>query len=873
MQSTSALAAVTFACLTATSAIYAQDTTPPASFDLVSPSNGGWCMAACRFDWQTASDDTGVVKYVLHVNGVVKKDDIPAVLSEYTLSVGEALPEGPPYSWYVQACDAAGNCRDSANTRSFRVDNRSPAPFALLQPDHDSWASLRRDIAFSWGASADEESGFASYEFFIDDVMRAVLPAGQSSITASNISFAMSALTDGAHDWKVVAVDLVGNRRPSESRTVRVDSTPPSYPSPSAMPHEVWVGTGRPSFEWSPALDEASGVASQAIGLDPGLPVNVNSLFDTALGGCQSGSGGREVWECTSGGWSTRSHSRPPWLGSFGGASGVASLYSTNLIQGLSYLRQELLLPPGLVTVRARLRQQHYAGRAELYVRAGSLAWPVFVDQRLDDAVDVQAWRVFEVDLSGLPERPLTLSLELYRGLATAFHVDELSVRPLARTYADIAAGATTFMAETGPALEDGAHLWWVYATDEAGNVGSAGPFTVRVDTTPPPRMQLTGQNGGTADGAIIENPTPQLCWVPASDIGSGIAHYVLYVDDAVSRGGIPAASRCTTPGTPLSEGLHEWSVVAVDAVGNTETSLQSWTVIYDVNPPEPFQLLEPAEAATLAEARPTLSWTAAIDQGAGLNHYELAIDSGASSPCSTPCIVPASETSFVPSQDLAAGQHSWSVTAVDKTGKRTQAGPSTFGLVATPTATITVTRTATPTPTATDTPTRTATPSNTPTVTATWTTTPTDTPTATHTGTNTATTTPTPTETAVATPTATPSATATPTGTSTFTLTPLATAPATEGPTENATALATVTDTPVTSASPTPTATPMPCVGDCDGDARVTISELIRGVNVALGTAEIAACRSLDRDGDGAVSISELIQAVNTALFGCPST
>jgi hypothetical protein len=59
-------------------------------------------------------------------------------------------------------------------------------------------------------------------------------------------------------------------------------------------------------------------------------------------------------------------------------------------------------------------------------------------------------------------------------------------------------------------------------------------------------------------------------------------------------------------------------------------------------------------------------------------------------------------------------------------------------------------------------------------------------------------------------------------------------------------------------------------CAGDCNGDGRVSISELIRGVNIALGATEAAACPTFDGDGDDRVSIAELVRAVNRALSGC---
>ena len=51
---------------------------------------------------------------------------------------------------------------------------------------------------------------------------------------------------------------------------------------------------------------------------------------------------------------------------------------------------------------------------------------------------------------------------------------------------------------------------------------------------------------------------------------------------------------------------------------------------------------------------------------------------------------------------------------------------------------------------------------------------------------------------------------------------------------------------------------------------AAVTIDELIRGVNIALGNTPLSNCPAFDANGDGEVTIDELIRAVNAALDGC---
>ncbi len=58
-------------------------------------------------------------------------------------------------------------------------------------------------------------------------------------------------------------------------------------------------------------------------------------------------------------------------------------------------------------------------------------------------------------------------------------------------------------------------------------------------------------------------------------------------------------------------------------------------------------------------------------------------------------------------------------------------------------------------------------------------------------------------------------------------------------------------------------------CVGDCLGVA-VVVDELLKGVNIALGSASLGDCRSFDSDSNQRVTVDELVKAVNAALSGC---
>lgn len=77
----------------------------------------------------------------------------------------------------------------------------------------------------------------------------------------------------------------------------------------------------------------------------------------------------------------------------------------------------------------------------------------------------------------------------------------------------------------------------------------------------------------------------------------------------------------------------------------------------------------------------------------------------------------------------------------------------------------------------------------------------------------------------------------------------------------------------PTTTATPTATETPLVgevlvCPGDCNGDFRVEIAELVRGVGIALGTIGADECPVFE-----GAPISELVTAVRSATEGCEQT
>ena len=62
-------------------------------------------------------------------------------------------------------------------------------------------------------------------------------------------------------------------------------------------------------------------------------------------------------------------------------------------------------------------------------------------------------------------------------------------------------------------------------------------------------------------------------------------------------------------------------------------------------------------------------------------------------------------------------------------------------------------------------------------------------------------------------------------------------------------------------------------CRGDCNGNGVVSVEELVRLVNIALGGAAVTSCPPGDQNGDGQITIDELVAAVRALLENCSPT
>ncbi len=129
--------------------------------------------------------------------------------------------------------------------------------------------------------------------------------------------------------------------------------------------------------------------------------------------------------------------------------------------------------------------------------------------------------------------------------------------------------------------LTQGLHTWYVEAIG-GGTTASNETWSLYVDLNAPAAFSLISP----LHNSWNSNLNPTFTWSASLDAQSGLAKYQLWIDGVLKRDNIPAGSTFTTSSTPLSNGNHSWYIKAIDNVGNTRNSTETWTIKTDYYPP-----------------------------------------------------------------------------------------------------------------------------------------------------------------------------------------------------------------------------------------------------------------------------------------------
>ena len=212
----------------------------------------------------------------------------------------------------------------------------------------------------------------------------------------------------------------------------------------------------------------------------------------------------------------------------------------------------------------------------------------------------------------------------------------------------DAGAYGTCTSPATITGLLDGSHTFSVKATDAAGNTDpTPATYTWTVDTGPPDTTITSKPTNPSADNA------PSFSFA-SSEAGSTF--------ECQLDGGTYAT--CTSPKalTGLADGLHTFSVRAIDTVGSTDQTPATYTWTVDASSPDTTITAQPANPSTVDTA--TFSFTSTE----GGSSFQCQLDGGSYTSCSSPQVY----------SGLVNGTHTFAVQATDALGN-TDPTPATY--------------------------------------------------------------------------------------------------------------------------------------------------------------------------------------------------
>ena len=243
------------------------DTTPPGVPTLVSPANGAAVGTSTpTLDWTDSADANGIQNYDVQVD----LDSAFSAPQEWTgtvvpsTAVSGALPTLVHY-WRVRARDNAGNVSGWSGSRSFTIDTTAPAVPTLLTPS-DGALSNTPTPTLDWSDSSDA-SGIQGYEVQVDADAGFSAPLEWSGAPVPS-TVVSGALAEGAHFWRVRALDRAGNSSAwTAARTFTTDLTAPPAPALLTPPDGGLLNTSTPTLDWTDSAD-LNGIQNYLVHVD-----------------------------------------------------------------------------------------------------------------------------------------------------------------------------------------------------------------------------------------------------------------------------------------------------------------------------------------------------------------------------------------------------------------------------------------------------------------------------------------------------------------------------------------------------------------------------------------------------------------------------
>lgn len=589
------------------------DTAAPSQPSVSAPS--GWTSDDTpTVSWDSVSDATsGVDHYEVRVDGGSWEN--VGTSTSYTASVSSGI-----HTIDVRAVDKAGNV-GPADSVPVKVDTQSPETAATLTgtAGNDGWY-VSSDVSVSLTASdnpSGDNSGVDKTRYRVD---------GGSYVTGTSPTVS----GDGTHTVEFFSVDTAGNSESTNSRTVKIDSTPPGTPAPTSV--TGW--TTDTTVSWSGVSDATSGIDHYEVRVDGGTWRDVGTSTSYEATGIADGSHTIEVRAVDVAGNAGSAGSTTLKLDTTGPA---APSSVTGPSGWVSNTTATISWDP---TTDANSGVDHYM------IQVGS-ATPQNVGTSTQTELNaletgIKNVSVWAVDTAGNAGDKANSSVNIDVTAPTltirsptngsATNQSSVTVAGTSRdpdaglrslevrsngSYTEIASSSGSW-SYTWDNLSQGENALTFRATDAVSNTQTT-TLVVSVDTTPPTTPSPTGPSSWTNDS------TPTVTWSAVSDSTSGVDHYEVRVDDSTWE---DVSSTSFTPSVALSDGTHTIEVRAVDGVGNTGDAGSTQLKIDTTAPPAPATISGPSGWSNQTSA--TVSWATVTDADSGLANYEVQIDGGA---------------------------------------------------------------------------------------------------------------------------------------------------------------------------------------------------------------------------------------------------
>ncbi len=518
-------------------------------------------------------------------------------------------------------------------SETFTIDSNSPLPFDLVSPLEGAQVEL--NPVFEWQATTDPLSELMEYQLWIDsDLVQDGLTTTSYTLTPSQT------LTSGTHTWTVKAVDMAGLVRQAASvRTFQAseDNDPP-LPFHLISPNDQeWTSITNPVFTWEAATDEGEGMLKYRFLLDgdaviDSIPPNVQAVNSVSL------TPGDHTWtikaidRCGNETFAVetrtvRMDNVPPKA--FSPLQPVNSTWittttplfrwgaTTDTSTGVGLEKYQLWIDSALVIDHIPSTETQVQLSESYGLSDGSHPWFVIALDSLGNKRVSSPKFTAQVDRT--PPQSFSLVAPEYEDnintLSPTFSWqaanDELSGLEYYQLWVDGSLDtdllANTFSPPAHPLIE-GQHNWFVRALDEAGNASASPTFLVTLDVSGPESFGLLLP----ADDAVIHYRQPELVWQSTSDKYSDFKSFSVFLDGKKEWDNLTAEDTTVACTAPLSNGVHTWSVVATDELGNTRTAGPfSFTV--QCNPPD---ITSPSSATGTEDTPFTYTATATDPEG-----------------------------------------------------------------------------------------------------------------------------------------------------------------------------------------------------------------------------------------------------------------